>query len=66
MQNAEHSKAHQRLQGTYVNQPYATPVEKKTLNAVAAVAHAEAVPVPVFSRPVTWSIRRKLEPEKQE
>ena len=25
-------------------QPYATPVEKKTLTAVAAVAHAEAVP----------------------
>ena len=25
-------------------QPYATPVEKKTLNAVAAVAHAEAAP----------------------
>ena len=30
-------------------QPYATPVEKKTLNIVAAVAHAE--PVPAFHSP---------------
>ena len=30
-------------------QPYATPVEKKTLTAVAAVAHAE--PVPAFHSP---------------
>ena len=30
-------------------QPYATPVEKKTLNAVAAVAHA--APVPAFHSP---------------
>ena len=45
LQDAEH-RAQQStpvFAGTST-QPYATPVEKKTLSAVAAVAHAEAVP----------------------
>ena len=37
------------LCGTLNTRPYATPVEKKTLNAVAAVAHAE--PAPAFHSP---------------
>ena len=48
-------------------QPYATPVEKKTLNAVnavAAVAHAE--PIPAFRSPGLLCISRQHEPQKQE
>ena len=40
MQSAELSNPAQSLRMAPPTQPYATPVEKKTLRAVAAVAHA--------------------------
>ena len=48
MQNAELSNQAQSLQ-QHLPSPYATPVEKKTLHAVAGVA--QAAPVPAFHSP---------------
>ena len=45
-------------------QPYPTPVEKKTLHAVAAVAHARTCTSISFSRTFPRSISRQPEPQE--